>query len=59
MQYAQQAININPDNAMAWLAIGYINQLQGNDTLAKQAYKKCAACSGPKMYVSECRRLAR
>jgi CheY-like chemotaxis protein len=59
MEYAEQASIINPDNAMAWLAMGYINQLQGNEPAAKRAYKKCAACSGPKMYVSECRRLAR
>jgi tetratricopeptide (TPR) repeat protein len=59
MQYAEQASIINPDNAMAWLAMGYINQLQGNEAAAKRAYTKCAACSGPKMYVSECRRLAR
>ncbi len=59
MEYAEQASIINPDNAMAWLAMGYISQLQGNEAAAKRAYKKCAACSGPKMYVSECRRLAR
>ncbi len=59
MQYAEQATSINPDNATAWLAVGYIHQLQGKEALSKKAYKRCAACSGPKMYVSECRRLAR
>ena len=55
--YANRATAANPDNATAWLAVGYIQQLNGDNDAAKQAYQKCAACSGPLQYVRECRRL--
>jgi hypothetical protein len=59
MGYAQRAVEANPDNGQAWLVIGYIHQLSGDRAASKEAYRKCAACSGPGMYVRECRRLAR
>jgi CheY-like chemotaxis protein len=57
--YAKTAVATNPDNGMAWLAVGYVHQLNGDGSNSKAAYKKCAACSGPRMYVNECKRLAR
>ncbi|MDJ0762446.1 MAG: response regulator [Myxococcota bacterium] len=56
---ATRAVTANPENAMAWLSIGYIHQLEGRAAESRAAYKKCAACSGPALYVRECRRLAR
>ena len=57
--YAQRAVEANPDNAQAWLAIGYIYQLENNRAQSKGAYRKCAACSGPRMYVRDCKLMAR
>ncbi len=57
--FAQKAVAVNSDNAAGWLAIGYIRQLEGKSEEAKDAYKKCAACSGPSEYTRECRRLNR
>ncbi|MCP4600109.1 MAG: hypothetical protein GY847_06155 [Proteobacteria bacterium] len=57
LSLAQRSANINPDNAMAWLTIGYINQLNGRRKEALAAYKKCATSSGPKRYIRDCRSL--
>jgi DNA-binding response OmpR family regulator len=57
--FARRAVDVNPDNGQAWLAIGYIHQLEGDGQASKDAYRKCAACSGPALYVGECKRLAR
>ncbi|MCP4605147.1 MAG: response regulator [Proteobacteria bacterium] len=59
LDLAVRATEVNPDNGMAWLTIGYIKQLRGENKASKEAYRKCAACSGPKMYVRECKQLAR
>jgi DNA-binding response OmpR family regulator len=56
---AKKAIALNPDNAMGWLAKGYIHQLNNEKNEAKEAYRRCAECSGPGEYRLECRRLAR
>jgi hypothetical protein len=58
-ELARRATEANPDNGMAWLAVGYIHQLDGKTAESQEAYKKCAQCSGPKMYVRECGRLIR
>ena len=57
--YAKRALAVNPGNAMAWLAAGYIHQLNGNADEAKKAYSRCSQCSGPAKYVRECRNLAK
>jgi hypothetical protein len=54
---ALRATEINPDNAEAWLALGYAKQLAGAKSEASDAYQKCAASSGPKKYVRECKLL--
>ncbi len=54
---AERAAQINPDNARAWLAIGYINQLEFKKQESLNAYERCATTSGPKLYVNECRTL--
>ncbi|MDD5306942.1 MAG: response regulator [Deltaproteobacteria bacterium] len=59
LDLATRATAVNPDNAMAWLVVGYVNQLNGRPADSAAAYHKCASCSGPKMYVVECRKLAR
>ena len=59
LQLARKAVEINPDNGMAWLVVGYVNYLEGDKEQSQEAYKKCADCSGPRMYVNECRRLAK
>ena len=56
---ASQAVALNASNAVGWMAVGYVNQRNRNLAAAKEAYKKCAAADGPKMYINECRRLAR
>ena len=57
LDLATRATEINPDNGMAWLVVGYVNQLDGKRAAAKDAYRKCAGASGPKKYVFECKRL--
>jgi hypothetical protein len=42
---------------MAWLAIGYIKQLNGSMKEAREAYGKCARAPGPRKYVRDCRSL--
>lgn len=59
LDLAQRATKANADNAMGWLAIGYIYQLEGDSETARDAYKKCASCSGPHVYVRECVKLLR
>ncbi len=59
LDYGLRAVAANPDNAQAWLAIGYIYQLNNNRAQSKDAYRKCAACSGPRMYVRDCKLMAR
>lgn len=54
---ARKAADLNPDNAAAWLVIGYVYQLGGDKKAADNAYRKCAQSSGPAYYVTECRRL--
>lgn len=56
---ALQSVALNPDNAMGWMAKGYILQLDDKPDEAKDAYRKCAECSGPSEYTLECRRLTR
>lgn len=56
---ANRAVSINAKNAVAWMAVGYVNQLNKDTAAAKEAYRKCADAEGPKMYTNECRRLAR
>ncbi len=58
MALAKQASQLNPDNGAAWMALGYVHQLEKNVEEARAAYKKCAACSGPKKFVKDCRLLA-
>lgn len=57
LELASRAVEANPDNGLGWLVIGYVKQLVGKTAEARQAYRKCAGCSGPKRFVSECRRL--
>ena len=59
LELAQQAIVINSDNAVAWMAKGYVLQLEDQMDAAKEAYRRCAECSGPTEYTRECGRLAR
>jgi hypothetical protein len=54
---AKRAVAANDDNAMAWLAIGFIHQMRGKPNEARKAYRRCAASSGPKRYIRDCRRL--
>ena len=55
---AQKAIGLNPDSAIPWLAVGYINQMQGERPKALEAYKRCILAATPKEYATECRNLA-
>jgi tetratricopeptide (TPR) repeat protein len=57
LELASRAAEINPDNGMAWLVVGYVHQLDGKRAEAKDAYRKCAESPGPKRYVFECKRL--
>jgi hypothetical protein len=54
LSLAKKAVSRNPDNARAWLSIGYIHQLNGAQKDSKKAYKKCASCSGPARFVRDC-----
>ncbi len=55
LELAKRAADLNSDNARAWLAIGYIHQLEKNRAASQDAYQRCAATSGPRLYVKECR----
>jgi hypothetical protein len=57
LDLATRAVEANPDNGLGWLVIGYVKQVIGKAAEAKEAYRKCAGCSGPKKYVRECRQL--
>jgi len=57
LDLANRAVEANPDNGLGWLVIGYVKQVIGKTAEAKDAYRKCANCSGPKRYVRECRLL--
>jgi CheY-like chemotaxis protein len=59
LEYATRVIQIDPGNAKAWLAIGYIYQLQNKSDESKEAYRKCAECKGPAEFVRNCKLLAR
>jgi DNA-binding response OmpR family regulator len=59
LMLAQQAVGLNPRNAMAWLAIGYIHQLEGRSDDSQAAYKRCAEGAGARLYINECKRLIR
>ena len=57
--FAKLALQANPDNGKAWLALGYIYQLNGNNEQSREAYIKCSKCSGPNMFVRDCKRILR
>lgn len=57
LDLAERATSVNPDNAMGWIAIGYIHQLGGARSKAREAYQRCASASGPKRYVQDCRNM--
>ncbi|MBW2277666.1 MAG: hypothetical protein JRF63_09260 [Deltaproteobacteria bacterium] len=57
LDLATKAVEANPDNGLGWLVIGYVKQVIGKAAEARDAYRKCASCSGPKRYVRECRQL--
>jgi tetratricopeptide (TPR) repeat protein len=59
LAYAERAVAVEPDDAKAWLVIGYIHQLDNQNPESREAYGKCAAASGPKDFVSECKRMMR
>ncbi|MBN2718998.1 MAG: response regulator [Deltaproteobacteria bacterium] len=59
LAYATRVTRLDPGNARAWLAIGYIYQLQNKIDDSKDAYRKCAECPGPAEYVRNCKLLAR
>jgi len=59
LELAERAVAANPDNGQAWLAIGYIHQLMNMRQESREAYRKCAMCSGPATYVRDCKRMAR
>lgn len=59
LEYAKRVLQIDPGNARAWLAIGYIYQLQNKSDESKEAYKKCAECKEPAEFVRNCKLLAR
>ena len=56
---AKKAIELNPQNARAWLVIGYMQQVDGDKDESKISYKKCAEGKGPADIVGECKRLVR
>jgi hypothetical protein len=57
LSLAERAAAANDKNAMAWLAIGYIAQMNGKSGEARAAYQRCAAAPGPMRYVRDCRSL--
>ena len=57
--YANKAVENNPNNAHAWLVLGYLHQLKNERQASRDAYARCAAAPGPKKIVSECRALGR
>ncbi|MBN2670353.1 MAG: DUF4388 domain-containing protein [Deltaproteobacteria bacterium] len=57
--YAERVTLLDPKNAKAWLAIGYIYQLKNETEKSTAAYQKCAQCDGPKEFVRNCKLLAR
>jgi CheY-like chemotaxis protein len=59
LEYGQRAVAAAPDDAKAWLAIGYIFQLNGDTAKSREAYAKCAAAKEPRDYVRECKRMLR
>lgn len=59
LEYAKRVTLIDPQNAKAWLAIGYIYQLKNDTEKSVDAYKRCSECDGPKEFVRNCKLLAR
>lgn len=57
LELATRAAAIDDNNAMAWLAVGYIHQMTGNDQASRAAYVKCAQADGPKRFVRDCKSL--
>ncbi len=54
---ARRAVELNGGNAMAWLAIGYIQQMNGQQGEAQKSYRKCAQADGPARFVRDCKSL--
>ncbi len=40
-----------------WLAIGYIQQMNGQQGEAQKSYRKCAQADGPARFVRDCKSL--
>jgi CheY-like chemotaxis protein len=59
LDYGLRATAADPGDAKAWLAIGYIHQLNNEVAKSREAYQKCAAAAGPKDFVRECKQLLR
>jgi tetratricopeptide (TPR) repeat protein len=57
LSLAERAAAANEENAMAWLVIGYIAQMNGKSGEARAAYQRCAAAPGPMRCVRDCRSL--
>ncbi len=57
LELAEHAAKINTQSGIAWLAIGYINQLNGNIARSTEGYRMCSESEGPTKYVNECRGL--
>jgi hypothetical protein len=51
---ATRAAELNANNAMAWLAVGYIHQMNGQPKESREAYIKCSKAEGPKKFVRDC-----
>ncbi len=59
LEFAERAVKLAPDNARAWLVIGWINQQRDAEDVARDAYRRCAEGQGPEEFVRNCRALLR
>ncbi len=57
LEMGLRSTELENDNGMAWLAVGYIKQMKGSAAEAKKAYRNCANSSGPARYVRDCKRM--
>lgn len=57
LELAQQAITLDPNQAMGWYVVGYIENQRGNTDVARQALERCIAGRGSGQ--SDCRSLLR
>ncbi|HEY2732336.1 MAG TPA: tetratricopeptide repeat protein [Polyangiales bacterium] len=56
--FATRALEADPKSSQGWIVLGAVEDMLGNRSAAREAYRKCAS-DGLGSYVAECRNLAR